>query len=538
MSRARARVCGWRAPPWTPIVWAALLPAVGVVGQTGSGVLTLEAQARRAIAAGDTDAAVEAYSALADAEPQEPKWVVGAVEALARGGRFHDALDTLDGARKRMPAAIELLVLSAKVTMLRAESLAADGRRDSYVTFAYEDAAEIAREALAQDAGNRDARLILAEAEYSLGNLDAALNQAREVERRYPDHPGGHIVVAKVMVGRFLAAKQRIGKEAPTGKVLEELASAAADARKTATRALEAAIAADPERAFPHKLLGDVHAWNANPAQALLSYGAALGRDPATPVDHAWLASNAEPDALVAIYRKAFAEYHARKGASPMRAAVLSWYLAKTLFDQKKFAPAHDLMLAAVAANPEYTNALYYAWVASYWAGDTDAAEREAAAYARYAAPGFADLLRTLPDRKQTLTILVFLAARAFKGGRLEESGAINHVVALAKDSSEAWNNYAFVCRERGKYAESLEAYERALELEPESPQLLNDAAVVLHYHLTTRENVARAKAMYERAVEFAERLLGDAELPAEERVTVEQALKDAHANLAKLGGG
>ncbi|MEZ5965648.1 MAG: tetratricopeptide repeat protein [Planctomycetota bacterium] len=516
----------------------AVLVTCGIPAQEASGVLTLEGQAKQAIATGDTDAAVEAYLALAAAEPQQTKWVRGAVEALARGGRYNDALDLLEASCKRLPEALDLRVEQAKVTMLKAEGLAAGGRRDSYVLFAYEDAARLAGEVLAKDADNRDARLILAEARYAVGNLDDALNEGRDAARRFPDHPGGHIMVAKVLFQRFVASKQRLAGERPEGKAYEELATAAAEARRGATAALESAIAADPSRAFPHKLLGDVHAWNGNVAQALACYGRALALDPNTPVDHGWLATNAGPEELTKLYRHAFEAYHARPDADPRHGALLAWYLGKALFEQKRFADARTLMLASIRANPTYTNSLYYVWLASYWLGDHAAAGREAAAYAQQAPAAFADLLRSLPDRAQTLEILGFLAANSFAQKRIGESCALNHVLALVENSAETWNNYAFLCRETGQFEESLAAYERALEMEPESPQLLNDTAVILHYHMTSPANRARAKDMYERAVQLAQKQLADAGLDATERARITQALADAQSNLKKMAEG
>ncbi|HLU38382.1 MAG TPA: tetratricopeptide repeat protein [Planctomycetota bacterium] len=517
-----------------------LLAAFVLVGAAGAqeGVLTLQAQAERALAEGRFAAAAEAYLALARAEPDRVAWSLGAAEALARDGRFQDALEHLDGALQRTPGHVGLRVLLAKVNMLHAEELGRGGRRDAHVLFAYQEAAQVARAVVDEHPDERDARLILAEAEFALGNLDAALGEAQAAAERFPHHPGGHIVVAKVWFHRFVAARQRLAGEQPKGKELEQLANEAAAARKATIAAVEAAITADPERAFPHKLLGDVHAWNDNPGQALVCYAKALAIDPNAPVNHDWIGSAArQPKALIHFYQGALDAYRARPDHDERRAATLVWYLGRALFQDKQFAPARDRMRAAYAANPEYANSLHYVWLASYWLGDHDAAEREAAAYARVSAPAFADLLRSLPDRAQTVPILAFLAARAYQGSRIEASAALNHVLALVEDSAEAWNNYAFLCREAGRPQESLTAYEHALALEPDSPQLLNDTAVILHYHLPSPENLARARTMYERAVALAQQQLAGGKLEGADRTRTEQALRDAQANLAKLGG-
>lgn len=57
-------------------------------------------------------------------------------------------------------------------------------------------------------------------------------------------------------------------------------------------------------------------------------------------------------------------------------------------------------------------------------------------------------------------------------------------------------NNRALLCRDTGKFPEALDAHECALKKEPDSPQLLNDCAVILHYHLKSAENLAKARRL------------------------------------------
>src|SRR6185436_5294068 len=103
------------------------------------------------------------------------------------------------------------------------------------------------------------------------------------------------------------------------------------------------------------------------------------------------------------------------------------------------------------------------------------------------------------------------------------------------KDSADAWNNHAFLCRETGRFPEAWSSYQNALEKEPDSPQLLNDAAVILQYHMTSPENVQKARGMYERAVKLADKMLADASITGAARDRIAQARTDATANLAAL---
>ncbi len=508
----------------------------GLTAQTDApGVLTLERQAEQALARGDASAAGDLYLELARSAPGEHKWIVAAADALGRAKRFNDALDFLDGVRAAGNDTPQITSLLAKTYMLKAEAHLAAGNRDQFVAFDYQEAARLAEAAMTKDPSLREPTLILAEARYALGDRDAALATAQQAVARFPEHPGGHILMAKVLLDRFTGLKQRMNDEQPKGKDLEALANETEAVRKQAIAALDGASKADPERAFPHKLLGDLHAWNGNLTLALESYEKALARDPQTPIQHEWLADAAKPDVLEKLYKRALDAYGKSKGAEPRRAAFLLWHVGHTQFRGKRFKDARTSFLAVVQANPEYTNSFYYVWLSSYWLGDHAGAEREAAAFATQIPGGFADTLRAASDREQVLPIMTFLAARAFKAGRLADSCALNHVLALAQDTAESWNNYAFACRELGRFDASLAAYEAALAKEPESPQLLNDAAVILHYHLASPENVARAKAMYERAVQLAERQIQAGKLKGPDLALVKQALQDAKGNLAKL---
>ena len=102
--------------------------------------------------------------------------------------------------------------------------------------------------------------------------------------------------------------------------------------------------------------------------------------------------------------------------------------------------------------------------------------------------------------------------------------------------SADAWNNYAFLCRETKRFEEAFVGYQHAIEREPESPQLWNDAAVVLHYHLANDTNRTRAKQMYDRAIELANAQLAEASTTEILRQRAERAKADALLNLKELG--
>ena len=79
----------------------------------------------------------------------------------------------------------------------------------------------------------------------------------------------------------------------------------------------------------------------------------------------------------------------------------------------------------------------------------------------------------------------------------------------------------------------SLAAYLRALELDAEDPQLINDAAVVLDYLLD--RDLPTALTMYVEAQAAAQRRLAVPELSEEDRARFQLAHDDAQKNQVAL---
>jgi tetratricopeptide (TPR) repeat protein len=113
-------------------------------------------------------------------------------------------------------------------------------------------------------------------------------------------------------------------------------------------------------------------------------------------------------------------------------------------------------------------------------------------------------------------------------------------LAAATRESSMIWNNYALLCRDTGKYQEAYRAYGIALEINGPEPRLINDTALVLHYHLMgdDPEKAATACAMYRQAIELAEAELASEGLDADARAELNSALTDARDNLRRLEAG
>ncbi len=498
---------------------------------------SLRERATAAERRGDFAAAAELWLELVRAEPHVPDWYVRAGDCLGRVGRFNDCLDLLDGVRGRFPDVLEIPALIARTYSLKAGRLAADGVYDQNWVFALQDAARTAEAILDKHPGHQDARLIAAQALLELEETARAEIHAREAAERFPMHPGGPILLGQIAFSEFVQLRRQLQEEQPKGRAQADLIARAADARDRAQKELQRAVTIDPSRTFALVKLGDLKAWNGELEPALEYYGRALGQDPRAQVNHDWVRTNTKPERRLALYDEAARALRGR-GTDAAQVALVEFYAALAQFDAKQWSTAKRRFAATVAANPEFTNAHYYAMLAAYWDGDHELAEQQGVQFATRAARPFADLLRQLDSdaRDTAVNILEFLAARCFKAGRMAQSRDLNHVLAWVRQTAVTWNNYAFLCRETAKYEDSLVGYEHALELEPEDPQLLNDAAVILQYHLASEENLARAKEMYERAIRNAEQVLregGEGDRVARAR----QAMQDARGNLGKMKG-
>jgi len=308
---------------------------------------------------------------------------------------------------------------------------------------------------------------------------------------------------------------------------------------------------------------------------ALAKYGEALAIDPAAPVSHDWIHKNFSAAKRLEFYAKAAAAHLKRTKPDKKKVATLTWYAAFAHYENKSWKEAEKLFLESVAANPQHVNSYYWAMWAALQDAAMDRAARHCAAYATIAPITFADDIRKIqPEaaRNSLIKHLETFAAATYGAGRLDAARDISHVLAAVLDTAQQWNNYAFLCRETKMYKESLAAYENALQVAPEDPQLMNDAAVILDFHLGTTEqirqaetvhqrlmttrrmvayraapqdaealaeqakrNLRRAAEMYDEAQRLADRALKSSKVPKEDLQRYRTARRDARNNLRKL---
>lgn len=496
----------------------------------------LDALRQRAFAAENNarfGEAADAFVALSRAEPERADWVIAAGRCLVSAGRAREAVEVLDAAQKRFPGQLDVKSMLARALLRQTET----DRGMVHPEVAWADAAELAEGVLAVDPDHEDSRLVLAQARYLLGDWEQAVKQAEEAVQRHPTRAGAHLLLGRIAADRFRALLRQYETRKPSGPEEADLVGKIDAERQAARRAYARAIELDGKKAMPHILLGQLAWLDKKDEQGRAHFADALAIDPDVNVDHDAMCEGLDWQARAALYARVRERHAAGGNSRPEKIATARYFEGRALFDGGQWQAAREQFAAALAANAAATNNLWYLFLCAWRLEDHDDAERHAAAYAVISAPAFADVVRALPGelRGEVGAVLQFLADRAHAQKRTETSRDLNHVLACLKDSADAWNNHAFLCRETGRFDDALSSYQHALEKEPDSPQLLNDTAVILQYHLKSPENLQKARGMYQRVVTLADKQLGDARVTGAARERAAQARADARNNLAAM---
>jgi len=97
----------------------------------------------------------------------------------------------------------------------------------------------------------------------------------------------------------------------------------------------------------------------------------------------------------------------------------------------------------------------------------------------------FRSALGRLPGNSSAIEGLNNLGAKFNELGQLDDARELYRQLTYhAPDRADFWNNYGLMCRDTGKYEEAFSAYRRAMKLIPDDPRVINDAALILQYHL------------------------------------------------------
>ena len=451
--------------------------------------------------------------------------------AAAEAGDFARAVNILEDAGAWKSRDVQALAELGRYQLRLGESLAAGGADAIAVTDAFAQAASTLKKACGLDGAPEEAFVDWSEAELNTSNFKMARRAAVQGLEAHPDSLGVRLQLARVVLAE---ARQKDG-EARTG--LQE----------EARRVLQEAARRHRDSALPLVRLGELEVLAGDREAAVEAWREALQRNP-DEVDLGalgqWLPGTAA---------ELIEELLERRPED----ATLRWYQgmarynALTQGDMEQYPALRSAFERVLELNPSFTNAWYFladaafryaTWLQSQ--GREDDARREF----NEAATGWARYLKDFGAYQRQALAASPEAAEAFYANMKWLSGKAYEFrnpacVDLARwvaegrsQDAEAWNNYAFFCREVGNAGESLRAYEHALSLAPGDPQILNDLAVILHYYLKRDDD--RARELYRKAIERAEAILASGEKEGQDLDLVRTALRDARNNLAKLEKG
>jgi tetratricopeptide (TPR) repeat protein len=472
---------------------------------------------------------------------------------LVRGwiaqGSHQDALGGVDELRaEKAPAAdVDYLFGLAMLGHTKA-SLSSGG--NAFTQSQFLDAAAALQRATNADAERySDAFLPLVEAAWYAQDLPLARAAADRAVEREPTSPQAHTLRGRVVFSQYS------GEADETQKKLHWQAAAAA---------FEAAVKhfgapTDPwlrgQLADAHIQLGHLHVFAEDKAKASEHYAAAIGWDPSK-VDFGAVRGALGAELLPTCLAQGEKRFLGAHEATDPMYSTLSWWLGFTHFENAKWPECETAFRRAVALWPGYANSWYYVFRATFSQQKYAEALEALRAYESAAPEG---LIESLAGQKglnvQCLEYLVgWCANPGNHDGRAQNLDAAflsDVLTRLEPEVSRFWNNLGLFVRDHGDalrwsrspeatkeklevlWKRALVAYERALELEPENPNYLNDTAVMFHYYL--ERDYEKALAMYEKAAVLADQLLARKDLAPDVREVVKIAQRDSKNNTVKL---
>lgn len=500
--------------------------------------------------------ALFAEAAAADHDSLRTRaWVL---RAWMDQGRSNDTLDALDALDRAGEKGIEMTYLYGMAFARRAQDQVASGISGSSVQMNFLSATDLLPKALEADPVRyRDAYLPLAASAWYAEKLETARWAADRAVEVNPS-PEGWSTRGRILMAQFAAVE---GEE-PGSAEAEELWSAAVDSLTRAVQGLGDA----PEGARRALLadaamqLGNAELWRKRGPEATEAYALAAAAAPeAFDYGRALEFLRGAPkdplDDRPNGFRAALEAANTRLEERAESSATLLWWLGWARFADASWAASEEAFQAALALQPGYTNAWFYIGLSRQYRKDPEGALQAmhtgwdadpATMVAAVAGAGGA--LRTFeallawcaseePPRNLDAAFLAEMLAQAMP----QETRHWNNVGLFLRDEGERLEIEAYKNKTpepdpallADLYGRSFQAYQRALELSPEDPQILNDTALMLDYHLDAEP--AKVEAMYRRALELVEARLAAADLSEDDRARFEQTKKDIGVNLKAL---
>jgi tetratricopeptide (TPR) repeat protein len=510
----------------------------------------LIARGREALEAGRSAEAQKIFEDAAAQDGDSLRTRTWVIRSWMDQGRINDSLNAIDALDKAGAKGPAIDYLYGMAFALKARGYMASNVGGAAVQMSLDDAVQYLDRAVHADPElARDAFLPLAEAAWYGRKLDLARPAAERAVQREPKNPDAHFMLGRVALSQFSGAKDDPARKSDADGHWETARSAFARAAELLGRP------EDPARvetlARIHVDLGHTYVWKQKLDEAQREYAEAMSWKPAL-VDMPQIHGVLGGERFLACLESASKALAARPAAGAPEIAALTWWLGWARYDQKQYEGADEAFTAAVAKVPAYVNSWFYIALSRYHRQDYEGA---VAALRRYWDESPSDLVASIgANLDLNLRILDFLAGWCSREDRNAEAAELSEIQSsVSPEVSRYWSNAGLFWRDaaaplskserpedRKQALEWLEkswkAYSKALEIEPDNPAYLNDAAVILHYYLD--RDLERAKEMYKKAAERAEIELLRKDLPADLRALYRTTLKDSKNNLAKLERG
>jgi len=521
------------------------------------------AQGRALLEAGSP---VEAEAVFARAAAQEGDslrthmWLLRSWMDQDRSDETLAALDALETSGEQ---GIELKYLYGMAFARRAESAVASGSWDGSVQMLFLDAVPMLRDALEADATLfGDALLPLARCAWYVEELPTARSAADQAVARRPESAPAWVVRGRIALSQFVVAEnQNAGSS--------EAEALWTDTTHSLRRALQLYGAPEGPGAAAGELAGAAtelaHAllWRQRFAEATEAFSTAIAWAPEA-VDYAAMqrllapAKPAQGEAAVgfaAALETGVARFAARPAAAYERAATPLWWLGWERFTAADWSASEEAFLACMKLEPSITNAWFYVGLARQYRKDHDGAI--AALHSGWEADPttMTATAQSAGGSLRAFEALIGWCASQEPARNLEAAFLAELLAQAFPADPRHWNNLGLFLRDEGErleiaahlaheappdpallsdlYERSFTAYQRALALTPDDPQVLNDTALMLQYHLL--RDLDQVEAMYRRSIALSEERLASPDISAEDRARFEQTKSDASGNLRRL---
>ena len=478
---------------------------------------------------------------------------VGLLRSWMDQGRNNDSLDAIDELKRDGLEGPPLDYLYGMAFARRAQTKVAQGDLDGTVQMNFQDAVGLLEAAVQADPERyEDAWPALAESAWMSLDLPRAREAAERAVASFPERGDDRALLGRIAFSQFRAAYDDAGGsiDATAGERLDDALSAFRGALTTygpAKTDEQGYVLSDVEVQIGNALL-----WKEDASAAADAYTNAIALAPDA-VDYAQTLQLFDASTFRDVLAGGLARFEAEHvGADPEtgepaplpeRANALAWWLAYAEYAAGNHEAAEAGFQRALALDDSFVNSWFYLAQTRYaredWPGTIDALR------SGWTANPEAVVAEMQTNLELNLAKVSYVVGWCANAERLEDAALLSRINAeSAVQVPTYWSDLGLFLRDRGDelgetaeaqalHEEAFEAYQRALALAPQDPQILNDTAVMLTYYL--HREYGRALEMFDQAQFLARETLETGEVSAEMQPILEKALDDATNNGRRL---